>query len=102
MLVHRWSNHRPLPAHVVGKRRSAPRRGGRIEVVAAEEWSCAALAAQGGLAARLRRGNVAKVVAALLPADVPVGWWGVACRIGKLGAAIVGRRWFYRMTTDLK
>jgi hypothetical protein len=100
MLVHCRSNNRPLPAHVVGKG-SAARRGGRIEVVAAEEWSCAALAAQGGLAARLRRGNVAEVIAAL-PADIPVGWWGMACRIGKRRAAIVGRRWLYRMTTNLK
>jgi hypothetical protein len=102
MLMRRRSNDRPLPAHVVGKRRSAARRGGRIEVVAAEErLSCAALAAQGGLAARLRRGNVAEIIAAL-PADIPVGW-GMACRIGKRGgAAIVGRRWLYRMTTDLK
>jgi hypothetical protein len=103
MLVHRWSNDRPLPAHVVGKRRSAAGRGGRIEVVAAEErLRCATLAAQGGLATRLRRGNVAEIVAAL-PADIPVGWWGVACRIGKRwGAAIVYRRWLYRMATDLK
>jgi hypothetical protein len=94
MLVHRWSNDRPLPSQVVGKRRSAARRSGRIEVVAT-------LAAQGGLAARLRRGNVAEVIAAL-PADIPVGR-GVACRIGKRwGAAIVDRRWLYRMTTDLK
>jgi hypothetical protein len=101
MLVHRrWSNDRPLPAHVDGKR-SAARRGGRIEVVAAEEWSCAALAAQGGLAARLRRGYVAEIIAALLPADIPVGW-GMTCRIDKRWAAIVDRRWLYRMTTDLK
>jgi hypothetical protein len=100
MLVHRWSNDRPLPAQVVGKR-GAARSGGRIEVVAAEErLRCAALAAQGGLAARLRRGNVAEIVAAL-PADIPVKW-GMACRIGKRGAAIVDRRWLYRMTTDLK
>jgi hypothetical protein len=99
LLVHRRSNDRPLPAQVVGKR-SAARRSGRLEVVAAEEWSCAALAAQGGLAARLRRGNVAEITAPL-PADIPVGR-GVACRIGKRRAAIVGSRWLYRMTTDLK